>query len=92
MDVPKQRETAIDIANGRVRCGVALKQLLPENAQLAYKVVLRGAVLEGKWDPRNGPDRKKSGVLSLGRAALEKLVVADDMLTLEIIDGVPHFS
>jgi hypothetical protein len=90
MNSPKQRVTATDIANGRVRCGVALKQLLPENSQKAMKVVIRGVILEGNWDPRNGPDRNRSGVLSVGRGTLQQLVVADDILSLEIIDGVPH--
>lgn len=91
MDHPKQRVTAADIAKGRVRCGVSLKELLPKQPQLALKVVFRGVTLECKWDPRKGPDYNRSGVLSIGREALQKLVVADDTLTLEVVDGIPHF-
>jgi hypothetical protein len=74
-----------------LRCGVALKGLLPKQQLLALKVVLRGVTLECKWDPRDGPDRNRSGVLSVGRTPLQQLVAADEMLTLEVIDGVPHF-
>lgn len=91
MSHPKQRVTAADIAGGRIRCGVALKELLPKQQQLAFEIVLRGITLECKWDPRDGPDRNRSGVLSIGKAPLQQLLKADDMLTLEVIDGVPHF-
>ncbi len=88
---PKQRVTAADIAGGRIRCGVALKELLPKQQQLAFKIVLRGITLECKWDPRDGPDRNRSGVLSIGKRPLQQLLKADDMLMLELVDGVPHF-
>ena len=91
MSHPEQRVTAADIAGGRVRCGVALKELLPKQQQLALKIVLRGITLECKWDPRDGSDRTRSGVLSVGKAPLQQLLKADEMLTLEVIDGVPHF-
>lgn len=89
MSHPKQHVTAADIAGGGVRCGVAMKELLPKQ-QLALKIVLRGITLECKWDPRDGPDRNRSGVLSIGKAPLQQLLKADELLTLEVIDGVPH--
>lgn len=90
-DHPKQRVTAADIAVGRIRCGVAFKELLPKQPELALKVVFRGVTLECRWDPRKGPDRNRSGVLSVGIAPLQQLVEAEDTLTLEVVDGVPHF-
>lgn len=50
-----------------------------------------GSTLECKWDPRDGPDRNRSGVLSIGKAPLQQLLKADELLTLEVIEGVPHF-
>lgn len=88
MSHPKQRITAAGIPGGRIRCGVALKELLPKQQQLAFKIVHRGITLECKWDPRDGPDPNRSGVLSIGKASLQQLLKADDMSTLEVIDGL----
>lgn len=91
MDLPKQRITETDISEGRIRCGVALKRLLPQEPQLALKFALRGVALQANWNPRNGPDRNRSGVLVVGKAPLQQLVEADEVLALEVIEGVPHF-
>lgn len=88
---PKQRVTEADISVGRIRCGVVLKRLLPQEPQLALKFVLRGVALEGHWNPRNGPDRSRSGVLAVGETTLQQLVEADESLVLEVVEGVPHF-
>lgn len=47
--------------------------------------------MKGNWGPRNGPDRNRSGLLSVGKVALQKLVSADEILTLKVINSVPHF-
>ncbi len=43
-------------------------------------VVLKGTPFQVRWDPRNGPDRARSGVLGFGRGKLENLVAENEVL------------
>ena len=64
-----QRVTAKDIEAGRIRLPAASKRLLPSERE-DIDVVLNGTALQARWDPRNGPDRPRTGVLSFGRGRL----------------------
>jgi hypothetical protein len=78
-----QRVTAKDIDAGQVRVPAQTKALLPpERADLG--VGLRGTVMPARWDPRNGPDRARSGVLRFGRGRLNRLVVEDEVLMVSV--------
>ncbi|OBF48769.1 type II toxin-antitoxin system VapC family toxin [Mycolicibacterium monacense] len=79
-----QPVTAPDLAAGRIRIPVATKIALP-GARTSILLVLRGRELEVRWDPRNGPDRARSGVLSVGRATLAEAVSPGERLEV-----VPH--
>ncbi|BBZ62570.1 type II toxin-antitoxin system VapC family toxin [Mycolicibacterium monacense] len=74
-----QPVTAPDLAAGRIRIPVAIKPALPDT-RTSVRLVLRGRELEVRWDPRNGPDRARSGVLSVGRATLAEAVSPGERL------------
>lgn len=74
-----QRVTATDIAAGRIRIPATSKLLFPAD-RTRVRVVLRGATVDARWDPRIGLDRERSGVLSVPRELLARLVVADEVL------------
>jgi hypothetical protein len=76
-----QRVTAADLHDGRIRFPRATKALLP--AERAYvDVVLRGSTLQCLWDPRTGPRKERSGVLSVPRDVLDGLVSEDEVLVV----------
>ncbi|WP_082695756.1 PIN domain-containing protein [Mycobacterium sp. IS-1742] len=74
-----QPVTAPDLAAGRIRIPSATKPAFPE-ARGSVRLVLRGRELEVRWDPRNGPDRARSGVLTVGRATVAEAVTAGERL------------
>lgn len=80
---PTQQVTAADVAAGRIRIPAATKPLLPPNRQVV-SVVLRGREVDARWDPRNGPDRPRSGVLTVGAQALAATVVPDERLGVSV--------
>ena len=65
---------------------------MPEDAVSALRIVVRGEALEVPWNPRNGPDRNRSGVLRVGVEALRRQVTADQHLTVSLVNGIPHFD
>ena len=86
-----QPVTPNDMAKGQIRIPQASKYLLPD-ARGTLNVVLRGHRLESAYDPRNGPDRPRSGVLKVPRALLRdvvepyerlKVLPADELITLD---------
>jgi hypothetical protein len=80
-----ERISEKDIAAGMVRFPRAAKAAFPgQRSDIA--VVLRGDLLEGRWDPRNGPDRERSGVLRLGRPLAKRVDVGD---VLTVVPGAP---
>jgi TDG/mug DNA glycosylase family protein len=64
-----QPVTATDKGAGRIRFPRAAKGSFP-STRSTVTVVLRGIRTEGRYDPRRGPDRERSAVLSVGRQAL----------------------
>ena len=78
-----QRVTARDVSAGQVRFPRAAKTLFPPERALV-DAVLRGREMRGRWDPRVGPDRERSGVLAFGRGKLDGVVSADDVLMVRV--------
>jgi TDG/mug DNA glycosylase family protein len=64
-----QPVTATDNAAGRIRLPRPAKGFFP-TTRSRVTVVLRGTKVEGRYDPRTGPDRERSAVLNVGRQAL----------------------
>ena len=82
-EASSQPVTAKDVDAGRVRFPRAAKRLLP--AERAYvQVLVRGAALRARWDPRTGPVRERSGVLAFGRGTLDGLVAVGDVLNVHV--------
>jgi hypothetical protein len=73
-----QRVTAVDLKAGRIRVPHDTKALLPSTRQSA-SIVLRGQPMVVAYDPRMGPDKERSGVLSIGRGLVD-LVRPDEVL------------
>jgi len=78
-EMQSQRVTENDITNGQVRIPIDTKVMFPGEAT-TLEVVLRGRSLSGKWNPRMGPDKERSGILGVGKAALEALVAPNEVL------------
>ena len=77
-----QRITQTDIDHGRIRIPSAgsTKGLLPRE-RTEIEVVLKGRELgRVRYDPRLGPDRQRSGVISIPRAILASAVKVDERL------------
>ncbi|WIM87455.1 hypothetical protein PT015_21865 [Candidatus Mycobacterium wuenschmannii] len=80
-----QRVTEADLRGGAIRIPSSSKSLFP-TAKQDVEVILRGAAVEARWDPRNGPDRSRSGVLRIGTALLRTVVAPDERLTIVVRD------
>ena len=76
-----QRITAKDIESGQIRFPAPAKHAFPRVAG-DIEVELRGISVRGRWNPRTGPDRERSGVLRVGRQVLQAHVRADEVLTI----------
>jgi hypothetical protein len=93
---PTQRVTAVDLAAGRIRLPAKsrsdAKGIFP-SAPSDVSIVLRERAMTVKYDPRFGPDRERSGVLSIGRETLAGLVAVDEVLAVTGgSDGRPHLD
>jgi TDG/mug DNA glycosylase family protein len=71
--------TARDLEAGRIRVPRSSKRFFP-STRATVEVVLRGTRLECRYDPRTGPDRERSAVLSVRKAVLADLVAQGDVL------------
>lgn len=78
-----QPVTGPDLAAGRIRIPGATKSVLPDTPGV-IRLVLRGREMEARWDPRNGPDRKRSGVLGIGRGRLVEAVTPGERLAVSV--------
>jgi hypothetical protein len=76
-----QTITVPDKAAGRIRFPRAAKRFFP-NDRTRVEVALRGTLMSARWDPRTGPDRERSSVLSFGRGNLEGLVLSGEVLAV----------
>jgi hypothetical protein len=76
-----QRVTAVDLEHGMIRIPVGQKRTLP-TTRSRINVVPRGTTFRDVgYDPRLGPDRERSGVISIGRR-FQSLMTADEVLTI----------
>ena len=77
-----QRVTAADLRAGRIRIPIGPTKRLfpPERTHL--QIELRGTEMLVRYDPRYGPDRERSAVITIGRNALNALVGADEVLSV----------
>ena len=78
-----QRVSARDLSVGQLRFPRTAKRLFPSK-RAHVDAVLRGREMRGRWDPRVGPDRERSGVLAFGRGKLDGVVTADDVLGVRL--------
>lgn len=76
-----QRMTAKDVDAGQIRVPAATKVFFP-NERTEVTVALRGTRFQARWDPRNGPDRARSGVLRFGAGKLDRLVSENETLSV----------
>lgn len=76
-----QRVTAVDLRAGRIRLPRETKRYFPA-ARGFVTIILRGTQIDAAYDPRNGPDRERSAVLSIGRERLQSLVNPGEILTV----------
>ena len=86
-----QRVTAADIAAGRIRIPNrntnVTKSLLPQNRS-TIRVHFRGHEQDSRYDPHFDADRERSGVISVERAALSRLVTPNEVLEVSVFpDG-----
>lgn len=93
---PTQRVTQADLAAGRIRLPAlsssGAKSVFPERKG-TVAIALRGVSLSVHYDPRMGPDRERSGVLTIGGPRLRSLVSAEEVLTVTIgADGRPQLD
>jgi hypothetical protein len=90
-----QRVTEADLRAGQIRIPISTptKSLFPSE-KVPLRVVLRGAALDARWDPRMGPDRERSGVLRFAdKAALQSRVRAEETLWVTLGEnGVPSIG
>lgn len=76
-----QQVTPVDLAHGRIRIPAATKPMFP-SIKARIDVRLRGVNFTVAYDPRNGPDRPRSGVLQIGRGVLRELVEPSERLSV----------
>ncbi|MGH3024846.1 MAG: uracil-DNA glycosylase family protein [Gaiellaceae bacterium] len=74
-----QRVTDADLNAGRIRLPRKAKRFFPSNPG-KVEIVLRGTRLTARYQPRTGPDRPRSGVLSVPRVELSTLVRPNEVL------------
>jgi hypothetical protein len=85
--VVTQRVTTADLAGARIRIPVRSKQAFPTTGQ-HLNVTLRGVTVGIRWNPRNGTNPSRSGVLSIPKSILASLVRPDEYLTVVIGEAV----
>ena len=85
-----QRVTEKDIEGGRIRIPVTsdTKRVCFPLSAGEVLIRLRGNPMTVQWDPRYGPDKERSGVLSVGRGVLEDRVHPDEVLGVSLDNEV----
>lgn len=85
-----QRVTATDLRAGRIRIpssGSASTKTLFPSQKAPLRVTLKGRSVDASWDPRMGPDKERSGVLTVG-PSLRELVAENEVLVVREEDGI----
>jgi hypothetical protein len=85
-----QRITAADIKAGRIRVPGPTKSLFPEQPA-SVNVSLHGQRKSCSWNPRNGPDKSRSGVIGIGTDLAQRLT-AGEPLRVTAGGGVIHLD
>jgi hypothetical protein len=80
-----QPVTDNDMASGQIRIPQEWKRLLPE-IKGAVRIDLRGRQMQSTYDPRNGPDRSRSGVLRIPKRVLASVVQPHEGLQFVVHD------
>lgn len=83
-----QQVTAADREAGQIRIPALSKRAFPEQAD-TISVHLQGREVTARWNPRNGPDRERSGTLRVGRQLLAELVPVGTILIITAAAGGP---
>jgi TDG/mug DNA glycosylase family protein len=87
-EVLSQPVTAADKTAGRIRFPRHAKGVFP-SSRSTVTFVLRGIRQQGHYDPRSGPDRERSAVLSVGRQALLRVSDSERLrVTVRATDGL----
>ncbi|TFB59990.1 hypothetical protein E3O47_13255 [Cryobacterium sp. TMT2-17-1] len=74
--------TDADLAAGQIRIPRESKQLFPES-KFEIKVELGGEMYPASWDPREGGDKERSGVIRVGREVLTRHMSASGSRIVE---------
>jgi hypothetical protein len=82
-----ERITAVDISHGRTRIPIGEKEAFPEVPDRVTVRLTRTRLDDRAWEPGFGPDRERSGVLSI-RMRLRQYVEADERLDIARLDGL----
>lgn len=82
-----QNITAADIAKGQIRVPSRTKRLLPTDKS-QIEIELCGTRMTGRWDPKYGPDKERSGVIAVGKAAMAPLVRPCGPMKVTTEDGI----
>jgi hypothetical protein len=77
-----QTITPVDIKSGRIRVPSTTKKALPLDRGMVDVDLLGETVTRCRWDPRYGPDRDRSGTISIPAAVLRRLVRPGTQLTV----------
>lgn len=87
-----QRVTGKDLERGQIRLPRDAKRFFP-SGKANVEIVIRGSRAVASYDPRTGPDRERSAVLRLGKAALSQLVTENEVLVVRRgKGGVPQLE
>lgn len=76
-----------DLRTGQVRLPTASKVLFPD-WRTTIRIAIRGQTIDARWDPRNGPDRSRSGVLAIGRSLAATLREGEVLIVSRRGDGI----
>lgn len=85
-----QPVTEKDIEKGIIRLPHEAKEGLPKERSVV-PIVLNGTRLDVPFDPRLGPDRERSGVLHIGKAAASTLQPGE-RLSARLVSGELHLG
>lgn len=88
MGAAAQNITAGDIASGIIRFPKAAKRHFPSEKQKIHVTLESDSLGLRAWDPRIGPDRERSGVLRVGKAAMRGLELGTVVQVERNGDGV----
>lgn len=62
------------------------------DAKHEVEILIMGTRIRAQYDPRNGPDRSRSGVLKIGLEQLRTLNGGPHTLTFRVANDGPEFT